>query len=218
MLTRGNVAVLPRFFGAIRCYQLHYGGVFIMHFISKEALNLKNQIINISKLRNLVFCALMVAMYIVVSFFDIPITQSIEIRLGFIIIAAASMLGGPIMGLSVGALGDVVKMIITGGKGSSFFFGFTITYALMGFLFGLVFYKSKVTIPRAIAASICEFAISIFLNTWNLSILYGSPYKALFLSRLPKSATMLVINVFLLFITMRALQSAFRQNHITVES
>ncbi|WP_455714585.1 folate family ECF transporter S component [Anaerosporobacter sp.] len=189
-----------------------------MHFISKEALNLKKQITNLSQLRNLIFCALMIAMFIVVSFFDIPITKSIEIRLGFIIIAAASMLGGPIMGLSVGALGDVVKMIIIGGKGSSFFFGFTITYALMGFLFGLVFYKSRITIPRAIAASICEFVISIFLNTYNLSILYGSPYKAEFISRLPKSAIMLVINVFLLFITMRALQAAFKHNHITVES
>lgn len=189
-----------------------------MLFISKEALNPKKQIANMSKLRNLVFCALMVAMYIVVSFFDIPITQSIEIRLGFIIIAAASMLGGPIMGLSVGALGDVVKMLITGGKGSSFFFGFTITYALMGFLFGIVFYKCKVTIPRAIAASICEFAISIFLNTYNLSILYGTPYNALFLSRLPKSSIMLVINAFLLFIIMRALQVAFHHNNIAVES
>ncbi|WP_310604391.1 folate family ECF transporter S component [Anaerosporobacter sp.] len=189
-----------------------------MHFISKEALNLKKQITNFSKLRNLVFCALMVAMYIIVSFFDISITQTIEIRLGFIIIAAAGMLGGPIMGLSVGALGDVVKMLITGGKGSSFFFGFTVTYALMGFLFGLVFYKSKVTIARAIAASVCEFAISIFFNTWNLSILFGSPYKALFFSRLPKSATMLVVNAFLLFIIMRALQTAFRQNQIAIES
>ena len=196
---------------------LLYGGVIFMHFISREALNLKQQIAEMGKLRNLVFCALMVAMYIVVSFFDIPITQSIEIRLGFIIIAAAGLLSGPLMGLSVGALGDVVKMLITGGKGSSFFFGFTITYALMGFLFGLVFYKCKVTVGRAIAASICEFGISIFLNTLNLSILYGSPYKAMFISRLPKSSIMLIVNVVLLFITMRALQTVFTRSHLITE-
>ena len=121
------------------------------------------------------------------------------------------------MGLSVGALGDVVKMLITGGKGSSFFFGFTITYAIMGFLFGLVFYKSKVTIGRAIAASVCEFAISIFLNTLNLSILYGSPYNAMFWSRLPKSSIMSFVNVVLLFTTMKALQAAFTRSHLITE-
>lgn len=187
-----------------------------MQIINKQAFNFKQQIANMSKLSNLIFMALMVAMYIIVSYFDISITQAIEIRLGFIIIATAGMLGGPLMGLCVGSLGDVVKMLVTGGKGSAFFFGFTISYALMGFLFGLVLYRCKVTVGRAIAASICEFLISIFINTYNLTILYGNPYKALFISRLPKSSIMLVINSVLLFVILKALQTAFTRSHIAI--
>ncbi|HEX3078724.1 MAG TPA: folate family ECF transporter S component [Lachnospiraceae bacterium] len=188
-----------------------------MQIISKEALNLKQQMKNLGNVRGLALCGLLTAMYIVMSYFNIVITDTMQIRLGFLVIAAAALYGGPMMGLTVGTLGDILSMILTGGKGSSYFFGFTVSYALMGFLFGLVFHKSKVSIPRAIAGGLVEFIISIFLNTYWLSTMFGIPYISNFLTRLPKSAIMFGINTVLLFVIMNAFHVAIKRAHIITD-
>lgn len=175
-----------------------------MQIISKKAINLKEQVKNMSKLKNLVLCGLLVAMYIVLYYFNIVITPTIQFRLGFLVIAAAGLFGGPIMGLTVGILGDILSMVATGGQGATFFFGFTLSYAIMGFLFGLIYHGAKMSFSRAMAGALVEFCISLFLNTYWLSILVGLPYKTMFLTRIPKCLIMFVISVTLLYFFLKA--------------
>lgn len=188
-----------------------------MHFFSKEALDFKSQAENFRKLQNLVFCSLMVAIYIVISFFDIVISQSIEIRLGFLIIAIAGMLRGPIMAMSVGVLGDIIKMIVTGGKGQTFNFGITFSYAILGLAFGLVLYQSKITIARTVAACICHYLVSIFLITLSISIQSGAPFMGFFVGRFIKASIMIFINIPLLYIVTKSIQQAFKNAHVVLE-
>lgn len=181
--------------------------------INKKALKFKSQIVNLSSTRSLVLCAFFVAIYIVLYFCNIKITNDIQFRPGYLAIAAAGMYGGPIMGALTGAVGDVLSMLVTGGQGEVFFFGFTASYALMGFFFGIVLHGGAITVVRSIAAALVEFLISIFLNTYWLMIMYyqGQNYFALLITRLPKCLIMLVISSVVLTVIMKALYTAFNR-------
>ena len=73
--------------------------------ISKEALDLKYQLQELCKVQNLCICGFFIALYVVLSFFNIPISSIVEIRIGFLAFIAAGMMGGPVMGFTVGFLG-----------------------------------------------------------------------------------------------------------------
>lgn len=175
-----------------------------MHFISKEALNFKEQVRNLGKVQNIAVCGLFIALYIVLSYLNIKITESIEIRFGFVVLALAGMYGGPVMGITVGAASDVLSMLLTAGKGSPFFFGFTFSYALLAGLFGLVLYKSKLTVPRIVVAGILHYLVAITFNTYWLHLMYGMPLQALFITRLVKDTIMMPINTIMLGVILKA--------------
>ena len=182
----------------------------------KQKFNFKEQLQNLRDIRYLAMGGMFIALYTVLSFFNIRITDNIEIRFAFLALAAAGMYGGPLFGAFVGAASDILSMLMTAGQGSSFFFGFTITYALMGFCFGLVLYKAKLTIPRVVTASLCEFLISVFVSTIWLYMMYGTPYLVLFTTRLIKCAILFIPNCLILYFALQAFQRAF--HHLRLHS
>lgn len=187
--------------------------------INKKAIDFKSQLKNLSSIQSIVLCAFFVALYVILYFCNIKITSDIQFRPGYLAIAAAGMYGGPIMGALTGAVGDVLSMLVTGGQGEIFFFGFTASYALMGFFFGLVLYGGAITVLRTVAAALVEFLVSIFLNTYWLMIMYygGSNYIALMITRIPKCLIMLVISSVALTIVIKALYNAFRSARLLPE-
>lgn len=181
----------------------------------KDALNFKEQLQNLKTIRSITCGGLFIALYIVLSYFNIRLTDNLQIRFAFLALAAAGMYGGPLMGCFIGAASDILSMLLTAGQGSSFFFGFTITYALMGFCFGLVLYRAKITIPRILTAGLCEFCISVFITTNWLYMMYGTPYPVLFFSRLIKSSITFVPNCMMLFFAMQVFDRVFRELRLT---
>ena len=85
-----------------------------------------------------------------------------------------------------------------------FFPGFTISYAILGFLFGLILYRAKITPLRAFAAGLAEFIIACTLNTMWLHFMYGMEWEYLFTIRLIKNTVSLGVNSVLLFVFMKA--------------
>lgn len=175
-----------------------------MHFFSKEAFNFKEQVRNLGKIQNIAVCGLFIALYVVLSYLNIKITDSIEIRFAFMVLAIAGFYGGPVMGLTVGVASDLLSMLMTAGKGSPFFFGFTFDYALIGFLFGIILYKAKITVPRIIAAEFAHYLVAVTLHTYWLHVMYGSPLSVIGISRLIKCSIMFPIEVIILYIIMKA--------------
>jgi ECF transporter S component (folate family) len=184
-----------------------------MSFFTKNLTKVAESGAGFKKTINIVIAGLLIALYIVISSTNIVITEFMQIRFGFLVLAVAGLSGGPIMGLIVGALGDILSMILK-GSGSGFFFGFTLSYALLGFFFGLIFYKSKITVFRAVLGGIVEFLNAMILNTLWLSIMFGSGYFPLFISRLPKNLIMLAVNSVLLFVVIKALATALRKSRV----
>ena len=186
-----------------------------MSFISSEALDFQRQSRRLLSPRGIAIAGLFAALYVILSFFNIRLSPLIEIRFPFLILAAVSLFGGPLMGIASAITADIVSTLLTGG---AFFFGFTFSYSLMAFLFGLIFCGSRLTIPRAISGAVVECIISLSFHTLWLSMMYGSPLKALFFTRLPKCLVMLPVNAFLLFLVLRIFKKVFAQTDLMQDS
>ena len=170
----------------------------------------------LKNLRSLTMAALLAAIY-AVSYSPfagniVIMPGVIEIRLGFIAIAAAAMLFGPVTAPIVAIVGDIVGTIIF--YGGSFFLGYTFSWFLQGVVFGLFFYKMKNSIPRiCLSMAFNTFVVSLLLTTkWQEMMGFG-PFAERFFVRLPLSLTLLPINAILLYLVLRTL--AFAHKKIT---
>lgn len=161
-----------------------------------------------NKLKNikiLTTTALLVAIATIFGFFKLPVNNFIEIRFAYLPIACAGMFFGPVIGGLVGILSDLLGFFVR--PTGPFFPGFTISSMASGIVFGLFFYKKKLTLPRVIVGNLAETAVvSFVLNTINLMILYGNPFWVVFSSRLLKTAVQFPIDTAILFVVLTAIQ------------
>lgn len=137
--------------------------------------------------------ALLVAINIVLSQTLSIHTWNIKIGFNFIPVVVAAMLYGPAAAGVVAAMGDVVSAIAF--PVGPYLPGFTLTAVLTGVVFGLFLKKKPTVIKIVIAVMIVQLAIGLFGNTFFISVLYGSPYKALFLTRIPQCLGMSVVQI-----------------------
>ena len=174
----------------------------------------------IKDVRVLTVSAFLVAIAIVLGFFKIPITEFVEIRFQFIPIALGGALFGPAMGGIIGMLADILGYVVK--PTGAYFPGFTISSIVVGVIYGLFFYRKKLTLPRVIMAELTVTIIrSIVLNTINLSILYGEGFLAILSTRILKTIVMFPVNVVILFLSLtllpRLLPKEIRLDFLTSE-
>ena len=186
-----------------------------MLIIHPDALHFRAQSTRLLSAAGIALSGLFAALYIILSYFNIRLSPLIEIRFPFLDLAAAALYGGPLSGVAVAVISDIASTLLTGG---AFFFGFTFSYSLMAFLFGLIFYGRPVSVPRALAGAVVEFSISLGLHTLWLSMMYGTPLKALFFTRLPKCAAMFFVNAFLLFFFLKLFERILGQLNLSVKN
>lgn len=117
------------------------------------------------------------------------------------------MMGGPVMGFTVGFLGDMLNCFV---RGFSYFPGFSLSYALVGALCGLVLYRSKITKLRAVACALVEFVISITLTSTWLYLMYGTPLQVLLTTRIIKCTMNFFVNIVIIYVFLEALQKVVR--------
>ncbi|MBN1776959.1 MAG: folate family ECF transporter S component [Clostridiales bacterium] len=139
----------------------------------------------------------MVALQVVLgSIVQIPMLTK-QINLGYLPVAVAGYLMGPIGGIAVGVLGDFLGAhLFPQGAYNALF---TLTAAIVGFVYGWFLYPEnqkwigKITkthtralIVRVVTACVIAALVNLFMNTLWIQILYvpGKAYWALLLSRL----------------------------------
>lgn len=130
--------------------------------------------------------------------FGIMITQTLKISFGGIPLKLSGLLYGPIVGGMVGFVSDIIGILINAG--GAVHLGFTLVSVLSGVIPGLMYvlflrdnkldYKIVVVI-----ACILTAAMSLFLNTIWLTQMYGTPYMALLVSRVPKTLIQLPVDI-----------------------
>lgn len=146
---------------------------------------------NIQKLVTLSF---LIALQVLLTRFLGIETPVIRISFGFIPLALSGALFGPIAGGIVGALADIIGMMVF-PKGA-YFPGFTISNALSGMIYGYFLYnKPKKIINISLAVISVMIFVNIGLNTIWLSMLTKKGVYAIIGPRIIKNLIEVPIKV-----------------------
>ena len=119
-----------------------------------------------------------------------------QMNLGFLPIAVAGYLFGPISAMIVAALGDILGTLIFGT--GAYFPGFTLTALLVGCIYGVMMYpryqgwltklvKNRYTniAVRAFLAALLAAAVYILLNSYWVTFFVNKGYLLILLGRIP---------------------------------
>lgn len=150
------------------------------------------------ELRKLVTLALLTALYIVLERFLSFNMWNMRIGFAFVALAITGMLFGPLSAGLVGALGDVLGMMLfpTG----PYFPGFTLTAFLTGAVFGLFLHREQRPARIVCAVAVNQIVLSLFLQTLWISITYGAPYRALLPTRMTQCLVMIPLQLAVLLL------------------
>lgn len=144
--------------------------------------------------KKLITMGLLLAMDIVLNRFLSIKTESLSIGFSFVPMVIAAMLYGPVPAAVVHGLADLLGAILfpTG----PYFPGFTLSAALSGLIFGFLLHNQERSFWRTLAAvGLSQYGVSLFLTTFWIHILYGSPYWPLVVSRLVQIIPVSVVQV-----------------------
>lgn len=137
--------------------------------------------------------AVLIAIEIVLSRFLSIHTWNVKISFGFIPIVIAAMLFGILEAGMVAALGDILGAFMF--PVGPYFPGFTVTAFLTGVIFA-IFLKKKQSLSRIVVAVLMVQLIgSLMLNTYFISVLYGTPFNVLIITRSYQAVVMSVVQI-----------------------
>lgn len=119
-----------------------------------------------------------------------------QMNLGFLPIAVAGYLFGPISAMIVAGLGDILGTLIFGT--GAYFPGFTVTALIVGLIYGFVMFprnqkwldtlvKNRYTriAVRAFIAALAVAIVYLFLNSYWLTFFISKGYWLILLGRVP---------------------------------
>ena len=143
--------------------------------------------------KTLTLSALLAALEIVLSRFLSISAWNTKIGFAFVPVVLAALLLGPLQAGIVAALADFLGALLF--PVGPYFPGFTLTAFLMGLCYGLFLYKKQSFLRILLAVAVHQLVLSLLLNTLWISMLYGSPYAALLVSRLPQCALLTAVQL-----------------------
>lgn len=165
---------------------------------------IESSINELKSTRNLVFIALMVALYVVISYFSTFFSNIIRVSFTYVPVSLAAALFGPVCGGIVGALGDLCGYVTSQFSGGSFFPGFTLNAFIGGFIYGIFLYKSEFTVKRVLYSKIAiVLVVQLMLTPMWLSIMYGKSFIALVSARITKNLLFIPIDTFVIMIVVK---------------
>lgn len=160
---------------------------------------MKKKVFGQEKIFKLCCMGVLIALQVVLArFAAIPIGDMMRFSTSFVPVVIAARLYGPLGGMAVYGLGDLVGAIAfpTGG---AFFPGYTVTATIVGLIFGLFLKpsvkESKTSKAVKIFLSVLSTQLlgSFLLNSFWRSFQTGTPYGAVLMTRLPQCLVSLVI-------------------------
>ena len=126
----------------------------------------------------MVTCALLVALQVILARFLSINTTFVVVNFSFLAVALAGILFGPLWGMAVGGVSDLVGASLF--PFGAFFPGFTLTAALVGLVYGAFLHtktgdlQGKSGWLRVVGASLSASLIRFVLNSVWLYIMYGA--------------------------------------------
>lgn len=145
-------------------------GIFTRSYWKAAATQLKD-------VRMLTIAALIVALRIAVKFFKIPLAAGLSISLDAYVNSLGSVIYGPVAGLVVGAVSDLLGCIVT-GQMAEYFPPFMLVEMMSSFIFGLFFWRRKISIKKVLVSKftvnfVCNIIMTSLFNKWYYYLYFG---------------------------------------------
>ncbi len=167
---------------------------------------LRNIVKSATELRRvqcITICGVLLALRVVLGFLSFG-TDTCRITISTLPVYVSAYLFGPIPAAIVGALGDIVTLIVkpTGPLN----IGITLAQALMGFIVGIFIYNRPISIIRsALGCVTASIVCSLGITTVSIVAMYNTQFWAIFPTRAITAAITTPIIIILLLITQKAL-------------
>lgn len=159
------------------------------------------------EVKALAMTAMLIAIAVVLGFYSLQVTDYIKIGFAFLADELTGMMFGPVAGGLMGAIADLVKYVVR--PTGPFFPGFTISALAGGIIYGIVLYKRPLSLRRVILANgLVTLIVNVCMNTYWLTLLYGSAFFAILPARIVKEVIMLPITVVLFYTVAKVLSRA----------
>ena len=154
--------------------------------------------------------ALLTAMQIILArYLAIPVTESMRFTTSFIPVVIAARRFGVVGGMAVYGVGDFLGAIIF-PAGGAFFPGFTVTAVISGLIYGLFLSKKGGIVRIVLSVLTSQIVCTLLMNSYWLSMLYGSEFSAIFVSRIPQALIMSIIQILFMTLFLEKISSAIK--------
>ena len=163
------------------------------------------------KVKDLCMISILFSMMLVCKLIPIPSGfGSLGLGFTYLFFSVISLIYGPICGVFIGFCSDVLGFFLFQG-GSIFFFGYTLSAMLTGFIYGIFFFKKKITFTNCLLARFfVNIVVNVGLGTVWWGIVYNLKGEALMtytmLTALPKNIIYLLPQSILLFIVFKMIE------------
>jgi len=133
---------------------------------------------------------------------------NLGIGITYLVFSIIAMIYGPICGITIGFLSDILGYFVFQSS-EVFFLGYTVNAMLSGLMYGLCFYKTKVTFTKCLYARLfVNLFVNVFLGSIWWAMLYDLNFEAmmtymLFIS-LPKNLIYLIPQSIILYVILKA--------------
>lgn len=158
---------------------------------------------NVSRVKKLAAMGMLVALNIIMAeVCKFPIVPKVlELSFGFVPVALAGMLFGPVNAMVVSGVADVVGAILAGVE---FFPGYTLSAVLSGLFYGLTLHKQdakffRIALGQLLVSVVCY---SCFNTLWAYVMGYGRTWQYV-LTRLTVNVIAYPVYVAVLYLLMR---------------
>ena len=180
----------------------------------------KGQLKIFKNVKDLVIVSMLFGLMLVCKMLPLPSGfGTLGISFTFLFFSVIAMIYGPITGLIIGILSDVLGFFIF-PSGGMFFPGYTLDAMMAGFTYGICFYKTKITFTKCLFArlfvnlvinvifgSLWYMFVYVFINMSNVTFNeYFNAYLTYIIAiSLPKNLIYLLPQSILLFLVLKAL-------------
>lgn len=152
----------------------------------------------LKKPNRLALAALICALSVVVGGIYIPLSGSLQIHFTFFVVALGCAVYGPVTGMLVAAVADLLNYFLFLG-GYPYFPGYMLSEMAAALIYGLFFYRQKITVVRIFCAkALVNLIPNILLGALWAKLLYGKGYIADLWIRSIKNILLLPLEVVLL--------------------
>lgn len=145
-------------------------------------------------LRTLIFCALCMAASIILGYFYIPITESLQLKFTYLATSTVGLVCGPVAALLYGFTVDILDFFMH--PGFSFFFGYTLSAMAGAFFYAIFYYRQRITILRMVLCRLCvNYIVNVGMGALWSSMLFSKGYLYYLTTSLVKNTVMLPVEV-----------------------